>query len=104
MSGLPASAPAIDLLAKGAPPAGPRGKSEAEIKRTAQDFEAAFIAQLLGDMFKGVETPAPFNGGAGEDAFKSFFVEAVAKQMARAGGLGLADDLAREMLKMQGLT
>ncbi len=103
MNTLPSPAPPIDLLAKAGPKA-PHGKTEAEIKKTAQEFEAAFIAQLLGDMFKGVETPAPFNGGAGEDAFKSFFVEAVAKQMSRAGGLGLADDLTREMLKMQGLS
>ncbi len=103
MNPLPASTPVAALPAKALPP-GARGKTESEIKKTAQDFEAAFIAQLLGDMFKGVETSAPFNGGAGEDAFKSFFMEAVAKQMAAAGGLGLADDLTREMLKMQGLT
>ena len=78
-------------------------KARARIEKTAKDFEAAFIGQMLGQMFEGVETSAPFGGGPGESAFKSFLTEAVAKQMAAAGGLGLADDLQRQMLKMQGL-
>lgn len=78
-------------------------KTRARIEKTAKDFEAAFIGQMLGQMFEGVETSAPFGGGPGETAFKSFLTEAMAKQMSAAGGLGLADDLTRQMLKLQGL-
>ena len=78
-------------------------KTRERIKKTAREFEAAFIGQMLGPMFEGVETSAPFGGGPGESAFKSFLTEAIAKQMSAAGGLGLADDLQRQMLKMQGL-
>jgi Rod binding domain-containing protein len=84
-------------------PEAPGGKTRKQIEHTARQFEAAFIAQMLAPMFEGSEASAPFGGGAGETAFKSFLMEAVAEQMARAGGLGLADDLTREMLRMQGL-
>ena len=81
----------------------PEGKTRKQIEHTAKQFEAAFIAQMLGPMFEGAELSAPFGGGPGEAAFKSFLLDAVAEQMSRAGGLGLADDLTRQMLKLQGL-
>ncbi|HEX8569915.1 MAG TPA: rod-binding protein [Caulobacteraceae bacterium] len=84
-------------------PQAPEAKTRKQIEQTAQKFESAFIAQMLAPMFEGSELSGPFGGGPGEAAFKSFLLEAVAQQMSKAGGLGLTDDLAREMLKMQGL-
>jgi Rod binding domain-containing protein len=75
----------------------------ATIHKTAQDFEASFINAMLGPMFEGTSVSAPFGGGAGEEAFKSFMTEAMAKQMAARGGLGVASAVQREMLKLQGL-
>ena len=75
----------------------------ARIQKTAVAFEASFLQVMLGQMFDSVETGA-FGGGAGEDAFKSFLTDAFAKSMAERGGIGLSDDLTREMLKMQGLS
>lgn len=97
---LPASSGSAGALL---PQAGGDLKTRQRIEKTAKDFEAAFIGQMLGQMFQGVETSAPFGGGPGEAAFKSFLTEAMAKQMSAAGGLGMADDLARQMLKLQGL-
>ena len=94
--------PPLDVLAQAATPT-PQGKTRADIERTAKQFEAAFISQMLGTMFQDIEPAAPFGGGSGEAAFKSFMMEAIGKQMAQAGGLGLADELTREMLRMQGL-
>ena len=96
----PLSMPA---LPSPAPPSAATAKTREQIKKTAREFEAAFIGQMLNQMFEGVETAAPFGGGPGEQAFKSFLTEAVAKQMVAAGGLGLADTLQRDMLKLQGL-
>ena len=81
----------------------PNSKTREQIEHTAKQFEAVFIAQMLGNMFQGVEPSAPFGGGPGEAAFKSFLLDAVAQQISRSGGLGLADDLTRQMLKLQGL-
>ena len=44
-----------------------------------------------------------FSGGQGEDMFKSFMMDAMAKQMTRGGGVGIASSVQREMLKLQGL-
>ena len=74
-----------------------------QIKDTAQKFEATFLSSLLQEMFEGTEVSAPFGGGPGETMFRSVLTEAMAKQIARAGGVGLAASVEREMLKMQGL-
>ena len=77
--------------------------TRSKIKQSAQNFEASFLSVMLAQMFKGVETEAPFGGGQGEEMFKSFFTDAVAKQVAKSGGIGLSATVEREMLKMQGL-
>jgi Rod binding domain-containing protein len=51
-----------------------------------------------------VNISAPFGGGEGEKMFKSFFTDAVAKQVTKSGGIGVADQVAKEMLKLQGLS
>lgn len=54
-----------------------------------QQLESVFLAQML--KISGVgKTPDSFGGGAGEDQFSSFLQEAQAREMVRAGGLGLA--------------
>ena len=111
MSNLSSLSSPISLLqpmaAKPATAAAPMSAAEsakrAAIHKTATDFEASFLSQMLGHMFDGVETEAPFGGGAGEAMYKSFLTEAFAKQMAKSGGVGVAGDVQREMLKMQGL-
>ena len=95
--------PALELLTHAREVAAPHGRTQAEIQKTAKQFEAAFISQMLGAMFQDMEPAAPFGGGPGEAAFKSFLMEAIGQQMAQAGGLGLADELTREMLRLQGL-
>ena len=75
----------------------------AAISKTAKDYEASFISSMLGNMFDGVETSAPFGGGEGEKAFKSFLMDAIGKKVVQAGGIGVAASVQREMLKLQGL-
>ena len=75
-----------------------------QIAATAQKFEASFLSSMLQEMFDGVETSAPFGGGPGETMFRSFLTEAMAKQMVKSGGIGVAAQVQREMLKMQGLS
>jgi Rod binding domain-containing protein len=57
---------------------------------------------MQSDVRRG-ETSEPFGGGQGEDAFKSLLTEAMAKEVTKSGGIGLAaPPIQREMLKMQG--
>ena len=76
------------------------GQTPEQIRATAEDFEAVFLAQMVEQMM-GESTETSFGGGPGEAAFKSMLNEEYAKVMAKAGGIGLADALAREMLALQ---
>lgn len=92
------------------PLAGQTGASSAaelakrgQIRETSQKFEASFLSSMMQEMFEGVDTAAPFGGGQSEAMFRSFMTDAIAKQMAKSGGVGIAAQVQREMLKMQGL-
>jgi len=74
-----------------------------QIRETAQKFEASFLSVMMQSMFEGVKTSEPFGGGQGEEMFKSLLTEAMAKEVSRAGGIGVASSVQREMLKLQGL-
>lgn len=74
-----------------------------DIAATAQQFEASFLSIMLNQMFEGVDVEEPFGGGNGETMFKSFLTDAIGKDMAKSGGIGVADAVGREMLKLQGL-
>lgn len=74
----------------------------AQAWKAAKDFEAMTLAQMLTPMFDTVDTSSgPFGGGPGEQAFKPFFTEAIARQMASRGGLGLAVPVFHQMLSIQ---
>jgi len=60
--------------------------------RTAEDFEAAFLTEML--KYSGINAmPDGFGGGAGEDAFASFLTQEYASLMAERGGIGLAEQI-----------
>ena len=84
------------------PPASP--EQLAKIRRTSKDFEAQLIGQMLQPMFSGLSTDGEFDGGQAEGTYRGFMVDAMGKQMARSGGLGISHSVEREMLKMQGLS
>ena len=75
----------------------------ARIAETAKTFEASFLSVMMQTMFEGVKTSEPFGGGQGEEMFKSLLTESMAKEVTKAGGVGLANTVQREMLKLQGL-
>jgi peptidoglycan hydrolase FlgJ len=80
------------------------GATRAQIATTAKSFESSFLSNMLGQMFEGVSTDGPFGGGQGEQAFRSFLMDAIGQQITKSGGIGVASAVQREMLKMQGLS
>jgi len=73
----------------------------ARMRKTAEDFEATFLSQMMKPMFEGLSTDGPFGGGEAESTWRSFMLDAIAKTTVKAGGIGLADTVMSEMLKMQ---
>lgn len=88
-------------LGKAASPA--QGTRDARAWAAAQDFEAQFISTMFQSMFEGVGDDNPYSGGPGETMFRSVLVDQYGRQMAKTGGIGIADDIYREILKMQEL-
>ena len=75
--------------------------SAAKAEKVARDFEAVFIGQMLQPMFKDIEAEEPFGGGQGQEIWKTMMVDEIGKQMAKAGGIGLASSVKHEILRMQ---
>lgn len=83
------------------PPAARAGMDRAEMRKTAEAFEAFYLAQALQPMFSGVSPAEPFDGGPGEEMWRSLQVQEYGKALARNGGVGLADSVVREMMRLQ---
>ena len=76
--------------------------AQAKLRRAAEDFTAVALNEMLKPMFDTQDgTDGPFGGGAGERAFKPMMVDEIAKQMAHGGGLGLAEPVYQQMLRLQ---
>lgn len=80
----------------------PRG--DAAARRTAQDFEAQALSALISPMFAGLETKGPFNGGSGEAQWRPMMIDAIARDIARGPGLGIADSVLREINRLREAT
>lgn len=80
---------------------GTRASHDPRVREAAEDFEAVFLAQMLAPMFAGLETDGLFGGGPGEAVYRSLMIEEYGKAMARNGGVGIADAVERELLKLQ---
>lgn len=73
----------------------------AKLRAVAIEFEGVFLAQMLAPMFRELSAEPPFGGGGAEEIWRSLQIEEFGKALARAGGIGLADHVVREMLAMQ---
>ena len=74
----------------------------AKLWQSAQDFEAMAIGQLLQPMFNTVDTAhSAFGGGEAEGTWRPMLIDAIGKQMAAHGGIGLAAPVFNAMLRAQ---
>jgi len=73
----------------------------ARARKVAEDFEAFFVSSMLESMFAGIKTDGYFGGGHGEDVFRSMLLQEYGKTIAQRGGIGIADNVQREMLRLQ---
>jgi flagellar protein FlgJ len=74
----------------------------ARITRSAQEFEAMALTQLLAPIFDTVDSSkGMFGGGEAEAAWKPMMTAELAKHLAAHGGLGLARPVMQQMLRLQ---
>jgi len=75
------------------------GKEKA--KAAAQDFEAVFINSMFQQMFTSVGGDGPFGGGGATGVWRSFLTDEYSKTFAKAGGIGIADQVYRSLMAQQ---
>ena len=74
---------------------------QAQAWRSAKEFEAFFLTHFVSSMFEGLGTDPVFGGGPSEAIYRSMMAEEFGRIAARSGGVGIADAVHREMLRMQ---
>ena len=78
-----------------------QSEQETALRRAAQEFESVFLSEMLAPMFEGLDTEGLGGGGMGEQIFRPMLVERYAESISRSGGIGIADSVVREFMRMQ---
>lgn len=93
---------APDLLASGREVGAVTGRSAVDprLREVAEEFESVFLAQVLQTMKIGLAGPGPLGDGDNE-AWTGMLQEEYGRLISKSGGIGVADALLREMLKLQ---
>lgn len=76
-------------------------KTMRQIDQAAEDFEAVFLAEMIKPMFEGIEVDEMFGGGKGEEVFRDLMIQEYGKNMAQAGGIGIASFVKDELIRQQ---
>jgi len=76
--------------------------SDEKIQTVARQFEGMFLSQMFSHMFKGLKTDGLMGGGNGEAIFRDFLIQEYGKAASKAGGVGLAKSITRQLSTMQG--
>lgn len=76
-------------------------KTLERITTASKDFEASFLSEMMKPMFEGLQVDETFGGGKGEEVFRDFLVQEYSKKMSERGGLGIAEMVKTQMIKMQ---
>jgi peptidoglycan hydrolase FlgJ len=102
MTGAPAAYSAAATAFQAGQTVVPRkGPDEAATRKAAEEFEALFLSQMLESMFKDVPTGGLTGGGPGEQIWRSMMLQEYGKTLASSGGIGIADMVTRELMRLQ---
>ena len=97
----PPGLPALDALnAAGGKQPKLAAMAQTKAKTVAKDFEAMFLNSMFQQMFSGVGN-GPFSGGNGANIWRSFLTDEYSKSFVKAGGVGIAPIVQRELLAQQ---
>jgi flagellar protein FlgJ len=72
----------------------------AKARAKAQDFEAVFLNSMFGHMFAHVNE-GPYSGGEAAKTWRSFLTEEYSRNFAKAGGIGIADSVYKQLIAVQ---
>ena len=76
-------------------------QQQAKAKTTATNFEAMFINQMFSQMTSGLKGEGPFGDTPGTGVWRSMLTEQYSKSFAKAGGVGISNDVYRTLIMQQ---
>jgi Rod binding domain-containing protein len=85
-----------------AQPAAPAVDRNSRAYKAAQDFESVFLGQMVAQIYTGLDAKGTFGGGYAEETYRSLLYQEIGRQMSAGGGVGIADAVYAEMVKLQG--
>lgn len=74
-------------------------ESRQQLKKACQQFESIFLYYLLQKMRDTVPKEGFFEQGVSYDIIQSMHDEALAEELSKGGGLGLADQIYKQLSK-----
>jgi len=72
-------------------------------KSAAGEFESMFLNSMFEQMNTGINGDGPFGGSGALKVWRSFLTNQYAQLYAKAGGVGIANHVYDELLKLQGV-
>lgn len=75
--------------------------TQSQAEKTAADFEQLFLSQMLTSMFGESLGDDFFGNKETSEIYRSMVVDEYSKQITERGGIGIADYVKKELLKLQ---
>lgn len=101
ISSAPGMSP-LDMLGDNVPTAAKMAAAgKAKAKAASQDFEAVFLNSMFQQMFTDIKGDGPFGGDGATGVWRSFLTDEYSKSFAKAGGIGIADQVYRSLMAQQ---
>jgi Rod binding domain-containing protein len=73
-----------------------------KLKAKAHEFETVFLENMLAHITESAGEEGPLgDNGTGGNYYKSMLVNEYAKTMSQSGGVGLSNNILRELVKLQ---
>jgi peptidoglycan hydrolase FlgJ len=76
-------------------------QAQTKAKATATDFEAMFLNSMFSQMTSGIKGEGPFGDTPGTGVWRSMLTEQYSKSFAKAGGVGISNEVYRTLILQQ---
>ena len=76
-------------------------QAQRKAKASAQDFEAMFLNSMFSQMTSGIKGEGPFGDTPGTGVWRSMLTDQYSKNFAKAGGVGISNDVFRTLILQQ---
>ena len=85
----------IDAMAKVSP------QAQAKTRKQSEDFEAMFLNTMFSQMTSNIKGDGPFGDTTGTGAWRSMLTDEYSKSFAKAGGIGISNEVFRSLIIQQ---